>query len=1158
MTDSPKPQGRHFGFHGREKEFAWLRGMFDAVATKGADGKFTGPRMAVIVAESGIGKSRLVQELYIRLTEDPQWDPPEVDYWPDAFGDGGVNLRAVPDMKGHVPKGPPRFAWLGARWQSPDERNALARRSVLPEVRSSVMVHAEILKSHGSAWADAASRVSESVRKEGVGESIGAAADYVGIPFFGLMSKLAKGAKDLVADRMAGPKSFEKVEQDEIKSEVDEVLDCMRLLLNGRGAVPTVLWLDDAQWIDDESQVFLHRLWKEAERRKWPLLVVATHWEREWRELAHEERGAPADDSLRGFVGTSGVEVEVLQTAATAALRGCVLERLPGLTPSQQSLLILKAGGNFLTMMENIGELLRQPANFVDRDLGAALSPAGERKVQKWESQREKRVEQRFGELEPEVQDLLGWSSQLGQRFLRDVVVEFASEAAQLREARGLIERCVDPYVILGAAGEHLREFRDRAFHIVASRHFETYAEEHREVLSGVLRRHLVEWVNNSFDADGNEIWPDEEKGMAAPDRSATGLGQEERRDLLGMAMRELPIPPEPDWTNPEHAAALRAVYLLIITDWRENLWDRVAQLCRPLCEVPFESMPDSAISVGNLEWLLSTAATAGAYQAAERIATAVVVTRRRLAVVGDISKEMTSLATALARLGCLRAIRGDLSGAKEASLEAIVSYRRLSGSEATRGALERLAAALAQYGTLLRECGSTGGAEAAYVESIDVYRRLTEGGGSQEQLAGLAATLGGFGTLLGERGHLGDAEEIQYEEIAINLRLAEERVSSDQLEECADALWRLGTTLQRRGDRGGAEARYTEAINILRCLVELGGTPGRHESLAVALGNLGNLLQARGVIAEAEARYSESYDILGPLVASECTPGRLSSLGLACMRLGLVLETRGDFEGAEARYFESIALFRRVLEYGARPDGFEGLASALLNLGNLFQAQDCLEDAQAIYTECIDAVRKSVLGGDSLFQLETTAKAQMNLGVVLTARGNFAEAELSYLESISAFRRLAGDQANPAPLENLGVALLNLGDLMQIRGKLSAALASYAESQSISLHLLGFGQSVSGLNEWIWRTHVVGSCLVRLERNQEAIELLSSAQPATAKLESFSGGEINFLDTCAAFHETSAKAYAGLGRADEAAVASERAAAVRARIEQVRGGDAS
>ena len=69
-----------FGFHGRAKELAWLRSQFDAVAARGADGKFAGPRMAFIVAESGIGKSRLVQELYLRLTNDPQWDPPEVNY----------------------------------------------------------------------------------------------------------------------------------------------------------------------------------------------------------------------------------------------------------------------------------------------------------------------------------------------------------------------------------------------------------------------------------------------------------------------------------------------------------------------------------------------------------------------------------------------------------------------------------------------------------------------------------------------------------------------------------------------------------------------------------------------------------------------------------------------------------------------------------------------------------------------------------------------------------------------------------------------------------------------------------------------------------------------------------------------------------------------
>lgn len=122
------------GFHRRETEFACLRGMFDAVGTKGADGRLTDPRMVVIVAESEIGKSRLAQDLYIQFTKDPKWELPEVDYWLEAFGDGGVDLDVKPDMSKHDAEGPLRFLWLGARWRAPDVR----RRSDLVEQNRSV------------------------------------------------------------------------------------------------------------------------------------------------------------------------------------------------------------------------------------------------------------------------------------------------------------------------------------------------------------------------------------------------------------------------------------------------------------------------------------------------------------------------------------------------------------------------------------------------------------------------------------------------------------------------------------------------------------------------------------------------------------------------------------------------------------------------------------------------------------------------------------------------------------------------------------------------------------------------------------------------------------------------------------------------------------
>lgn len=297
-------------FRGRESESAWLLEHFLVCATPDPDGSFPGPRMAVVIGESGLGKSRLVQELYGRLTSDPGWDPPEVDYWPDAFQASGEELRVVPDMTGHRPKGPPRFAWLGARWRDPRERNHQSRHSILPELRTSLMVHAEIHRDHQSVWADAAATAADAARTHGLGELTGQVVDYAlqGIPFGGLLFKLGSSALGFARERIAGPSSVEEETRKERATDASEVLDCFRLLLAARSAVPVVLWLDDAQWIDDDTLGFLRQLWAEAQRRHWPLFVVITHWEREWRELAL----GPADAHPWSFALSTGAATHTL------------------------------------------------------------------------------------------------------------------------------------------------------------------------------------------------------------------------------------------------------------------------------------------------------------------------------------------------------------------------------------------------------------------------------------------------------------------------------------------------------------------------------------------------------------------------------------------------------------------------------------------------------------------------------------------------------------------------------------------------------------------------------------------------------------------------------------------------------------------------------
>ena len=615
---------QHHGFHGRAKELAWLRSHFDAVAARGADGKFAGPRMAFIVAESGIGKSRLVQELYIRLTNDAQWDPPEVDYWPEAFGDGGVNLDVKPDMSKHKAKGPPRFLWLGARWSDPDDNNVV-HSNALPSIGSELRAHAEIFDRNRSVWDSLAKRATETVHRE-IGDELAGEAVGRGIEFLagqsflvGIGIKLARSVAKTVQERRQGPQAFEQVEERQEKSLVDELIDSFRLLLDAGDSVPAALWLDDAQWMDKEARAFVHKLWKEAERRKWPLLIVATHWEREWRELAQARRKGDADPSLVDFEGQRSVDTLHLANAVNDALRDYLAQRLPGLTPEQQRLLVDKAGGNFRTMVENIGELLAEPMWFEGERIDGPLTEDAVAHIREFKTKREDRVRQRFQSLEGEVRKVLGWSTQMGSRFLADVVLEFAREKSPQLDPRYVLDKCVDPYAVLGRPSPYTREFRDKVFHQVAREHFQKFLKGDAARLSAVLRRHLVEWINNSFDAEGNEIWPDEEKGIAAPERSATGLAEEERRDLLGMALKALPLPEKPDWTKAEDVAAFRAVYLLVITDQREKLWNRVAELFRLLVGWPFAEIPDAVLSVENLDWMFDTAETAGAFEAADR-----------------------------------------------------------------------------------------------------------------------------------------------------------------------------------------------------------------------------------------------------------------------------------------------------------------------------------------------------------------------------------------------------------------------------------------------------------------------------------------------------------------------------------------------------------
>lgn len=349
------------GFYGREDELSWLRNLWDQ-ATGGGPGQTPGgPRIAVVIAESGLGKSRLVQALYQQLTTDPQWDPPEVNYWPDAF-DSLHNLVPVnPDLKYYKPQVPPRFLWLGMRWQLPGEQNIDERNCALPEARHALQSHVETAKSLMGSWKSFLSRYGWSIARKVGEELMDSALDQL-IPFKSLEIKGLETAREMARyHQMSGLTVHDRKEK-HVADAAEGLQNQLREVLSGSGAFPTVVWLDDAQWVDPLTLRFLRGLWYEASQKKLPLLVVITHWEREWRELATGQD--PKENSLLRYCELSGFASLILKPIPDQPLQNYLGSHLPGLTISQRKLLLDKAGGNFLSMAENVEFLLKTRGEF--------------------------------------------------------------------------------------------------------------------------------------------------------------------------------------------------------------------------------------------------------------------------------------------------------------------------------------------------------------------------------------------------------------------------------------------------------------------------------------------------------------------------------------------------------------------------------------------------------------------------------------------------------------------------------------------------------------------------------------------------------------------------------------------------------------------------
>ena len=464
------------------------------------------------------------------------------------------------------PKGPPQFLWLATRWDNPDARNPEEVIGIV-DLRDRLAAHVKIAQKQRDSWSRVRTAAEKALKLKGGGIGSDAASDAaekalegVGatIPYGGLITKVVKTGYSLFKEGLSASQAHSNVsEQIEKTRETasDLLLQELREVFGGFGSgglvLPTILFLDDAQWIDRETLRFIHLLWDVATQNNWPLLVVVTRWEREWNELT-KLRDPARDETLCRYKWIRGAELWLLPSAEEGDLRAYLLSKFPGLTTAQQALILDKAAGNFWTLVLNVGALESRFRNcFLNSDRTAALTEGGERLDQNLG------VGTRAAYRATVRRTRLSNSGYLG--LVKPGRATFsAGSRCNLRRNQKECKCCRHtpnarhvrkPARDIGCTLNAFREFRDRAFHDQGQRYFNSFLAATDEVdFVEVLRDTLAGWINRSFNEHGDLLvrQSDTKDTELAPDNSVAALSPNEARYLLALSRRELQLPAAP------------------------------------------------------------------------------------------------------------------------------------------------------------------------------------------------------------------------------------------------------------------------------------------------------------------------------------------------------------------------------------------------------------------------------------------------------------------------------------------------------------------------------------------------------------------------------------------------------------------------------------
>jgi len=483
------------------------------------------PQCIVLLGESGLGKTRLAADFYSWLSCEHDLN----NYWPAEIStDDGHSLFVSPKFDSVVgsndqPSQPKQIPWLWWGMRADDHRNRNPRPTscCLQESISELRPHLASLIDKNQSKA-----IYLELAKDGIGSI---AETALGTTIWPLLV-LWKGL-EAILQRQQVKKNLlrppDETYRQELGSLEETALQAISKVCGPRSGalpVPTIIFLDDAQWADPVTLDFIQLTLRKAAIERWPLLVIATHWEQEWRQQEVTAQAAPIANADRrlwaepnssperkrpsslaevkaslSVAAASPVPWQLLAVSSLPECRSVLDAALPGLTPRQRDAVLHRAGDNPLILRQMIVELTRRPNLFADRDLSGVLTGQGESEIVRLETDRHRFLRDRFMELPDQVQRALGWSSLQGTTFLRSVTENAVRTCLGDAAAEILLKSIAEAQKPLSAVdlpSPYTGRFRQSAFQEVAKSMGFSDAELARA--KPALRSSLIQWARSS------------------------------------------------------------------------------------------------------------------------------------------------------------------------------------------------------------------------------------------------------------------------------------------------------------------------------------------------------------------------------------------------------------------------------------------------------------------------------------------------------------------------------------------------------------------------------------------------------------------------------------------------------------------------------------